>query len=202
MKKIFLNPIKPLHTCNTNSCEGCEVTDKLVCHFNGKQLSGFMLLTLPVFFTAGYIIFTQNPFLLILWIIFVISFLELIEIRVMCSHCPHYAEPEIKSLKCWANYGAPKLWKYRPGPMSIIEKTIFILGFLIIFLPSIFILMFQKNYLLLLIYVVLLVALKIALGTFYCKRCINFACPFNVVGNSVRDKFFNKNVLIKKAWKK
>ncbi|GAJ20475.1 unnamed protein product, partial [marine sediment metagenome] len=30
-------------------------------------------------------------------------------------------ELEINTLKCWANYGSPKLWKYRPGPMSLNE---------------------------------------------------------------------------------
>ena len=37
------------------------------------------------------------------------------------------AETGTKTLKCWANYGSPKLWKYRPGPMSLAEKTVFIL---------------------------------------------------------------------------
>jgi hypothetical protein len=44
----------------------------------------------------------------------------LLEIRVMCSHCPHYAEAG-RLLKCWANYGSPKLWAYRPGPMCRME---------------------------------------------------------------------------------
>ncbi len=32
-------------------------------------------------------------------------------------------------LKGWANYGMPKLWKYRPGPMTFWEKVIFCTGF-------------------------------------------------------------------------
>lgn len=100
---------------------------------------------MPLWLNAGYIIFMQNHFLFTIWIIFTFSYFGLIEIRVMCSHCPHYAEPEIKSLKCWTNYGSPKLWKYRPGPMSIIEKTIFIAGFLIMLLPLVFILLTKKK---------------------------------------------------------
>lgn len=202
MKNLFLNPKKTLHTCNDNSCDGCEVSDKLVCHFNGKQLTSFFLLNIPLFLSAGYIISIQNPFLLIPWVIFIFFYFGLIEIRVMCSHCPHYAEPETKSLKCWANYGCPKLWKYNPGPMSITEKIIFILGLMIIFLPPVFILWIQKKYLFLLIYIVLLIAWKILLRIFYCKKCINFACPFNSVNNNVKDKFFNKNIIVKQAWKK
>lgn len=202
MKKFFLNSNKTLHTCDEDSCDECLVSDKLVCHFNGKQLFIFLLLCLPLFIIAGYIIFSQNPFLLIPWAIFIFSYFGLIEIRVMCSHCPHYAEPGTNSLKCWANYGSPKIWKYRPGPMSIIEKTIFISGLLIIFSPPIFILSIQKSYLFLALYVVLLIAWKIALRTFYCKKCINFACPFNVVDDKTRNEFFDKNSAVKKAWRK
>lgn len=53
-----------------------------------------------------------------------------------------------------------------------------------------------------LIYIALLEVWKIGLKLFYCKKCINFACPFKVVDNYVRDKFFHKNRIVKQAWKK
>ncbi len=201
MSKAFLDPNKTLHTCTAESCEGCEISEKLVCHFNIKQLFWFILMAIPVFFCSGFFIYQFSPFLLIPWIIFILSYFGFIEIRVICSHCPHYAEPEIKSLKCWANYGSPKLWKYRPGPMSIFEKIVFYTGFIIILSPPIILLILQKSYLFLILYMILIIAWKLALKVFYCNRCINFACPFNNVNGEIRNKFFNKNPVVRDAWK-
>lgn len=198
---IFLDPNKPLHTCKEKSCEGCNISHKLVCHFNGRQLALFMLLSVPLLF-SGYIIYNFNSLLLIPWIIFTASFFGFIEIRVMCSHCPHYAEPEITSLKCWANYGAPKLWKYRPGPMTLPEKIIFILGFIIILSPPIIILIIQNLFIMLIVYLILLTGWKLLLRTFYCKKCINFACTFNAVNHETKNAFFEKNPVVKDAWRR
>ena len=55
-----------------------------------------------------------------------------IEIRVLCSHCPYYAE-EGRILHCLANHGTIKLWKYHPEPMRFWEKLGF-LGGIIFFL--------------------------------------------------------------------
>lgn len=202
MKKMFLDPNKTPHTCMEKSCDNCKVTNNLACHFNGKQLFVFLLLNFPLFICAGFLIYQFNAYLLIPWLLFMFSYFLLIEIRVMCSHCPHYAEPGIQTLKCWANYGSPKLWKYRPGPMSTLEKVVFILGLSIILLPPAFILLVQGNYLLLSLYILLLVAWKIGLRTIYCKHCINFACPFNAIDDETRESFFDKNPIVKNAWKK
>lgn len=91
----------------------------------------FLFISLPPFLLGGAGIYFVNGWMLIPWILFVIAFFGFIEIRVMCSHCPHYAEEE-KSLKCWANYGSPKLWDYRPGPMTLIETVVFFGGFVIV----------------------------------------------------------------------
>jgi len=202
MVEMFLNPNKTLHTCKADECEGCAVSNKLVCHFNAKHLTLFLVFAFPLFISAGYFVYDYNPFLLIPWIIFVLSYFGLIEIRVMCSHCPHYAEPETKFLKCWANYGSPKFWNYRPGPMSKLEKIIFFSGLFIILFPPIALLIVQGHFLSLILYIVLLVTFKFALKRFFCERCINFACPFNVVDNVTRNAFFDKNPEIKKAWGK
>jgi hypothetical protein len=202
MMDMFLDPNKPLYTCKADECEGCAVSHKLVCHFNTKQLALFLVLAFPLFICAGYFIYRFNPFLLIPWIIFVLLYFGFIEIRVMCSHCPHYAEPETKILKCWANYGSPKLWSYRPGPMSIFEKIVFFSGFVIILFPSIVLLIAQGHYLSLIFYIALLAAFKTGLKRLYCKRCMNFACPFNAVDEVTRNAFFEKNPVIKEAWGK
>ena len=199
---MFLDKSKPLYTCKAENCDGCDVSEKLACHFNIRQLLIFLLMAIPVFLLAGYFIYQLNPFLLIPWILFIISYFGFIEIRVMCSHCPHYAEQELTSLKCWANYGSPKFWKYRPGPMSLPEKIVFYSGFIIILSQPIIIAILQKSYIVLLIYIVLLATWKWALMILYCSHCINFACPFNNIDSKMRNKFFIKNPSVKEAWKK
>ena len=70
----------------------------------------------------------QGQWWFILWIGIIVLYFGGVEIRVMCSHCPHYAENGL-TLSCWANHGMPKLWKFKPGPMSFLEKVVFLGGF-------------------------------------------------------------------------
>ena len=44
MLEMFLDTDKPLHTCKAENCDGCEVSDKLVCHFGIRQLIIFLLM--------------------------------------------------------------------------------------------------------------------------------------------------------------
>jgi len=128
---MFLNPEKPIATCESSSCNDCPVDNIIHCHFKLKDLIHFLLIAFPPFLLGGAGIYHTSGWLLIPWLFFVAAFFGFIEIRVMCSHCPHYAEPE-KSLKCWANYGSPKFWKYRPGPMTVAEKMIFFGGLAVV----------------------------------------------------------------------
>lgn len=122
---LFLDPKQPLITCESDSCDDCTINTNLHCHFSLKDWINFLLIAFPPFLLGGAGIKYLNGWLLIPWITFVVAIFGFVEIRVMCSHCPHYSE-SLKSLKCWANYGSPKLWKYRPGPMTIFEKTFFL----------------------------------------------------------------------------
>jgi len=197
---IFLDPKKPLHTCIKKECNTCELKNKINCHFNIKQLISFLVFAFPPFIIGGIGIWFFYPLFIIPWIALIISYFGFIEIRVMCSHCPHYAEPEIKSLKCWANYGSPKIWKYRPGPMSLNEKIIFYLGLiLIIIYPYIFILL-SYNFIIMIIYTAFTFISLFMLHAFLCTKCMNFACPFNKVDKNTRKKFMDINPVIKQAW--
>jgi hypothetical protein len=200
--KLFLDDTKPLYTCKEKSCEKCDVANLLNCHFHLKQLLLFLSFGLLIFIIGGIGITRFSGWALLIWFIFILSYFGLIEIRVMCSHCPHYAEPELKSLKCWANYGSPKLWKYRPGPMSLIEKIIFFAGLFIIFLFPVPLMMLSKDFILLVIYVFLLVLATYLLKTFYCAKCMNFACPLNKVSAEIQEKFYRHNDTIYNAQRK
>jgi hypothetical protein len=142
-----------------------------------------------------------NAWLLIPWLALILGYFGLAEIRVMCSHCPHYAEPGTKSLQCWANYGSPKLWKYRPGPMSVGENILFFAGLVLIAGYPLACLVVSRQWLLLAPFVVLVVVMAAAMRSLMCNRCMNFACPLNHVEPSVRAAFFARNPVIAQAWK-
>jgi len=36
----------------------------------------------------------------------------------------------------------------------------------------------------------------------FCSYCMNFACPLNNVTDEIKTKFFNKNPVVRDAWKK
>ncbi len=201
MPEKFLDPKKPLSTCKETSCDGCDMPGKVVCHFTGKQLARFLLAMLPAFTLGIVLIVLNNPINLISWLGLCVIFFGFVEIRVMCSHCPHYAEPGLKSLKCWANYGSPKKWKYRPGPMSMTEKFFFFLGFfVIVFFPVVLGLRAHGNYWVV-GYALALIFAILMLRNYFCNRCMNFACPLNRVDREIRRKFFEKNPVVNEAWK-
>jgi hypothetical protein len=198
---MFLDPEKPIATCETDSCDVCSINGDLHCHFSLKDWIHFLFIAFPPFLIGGAGIYYMDGWLLIPWIIFVLAFFGFIEIRVMCSHCPHYAE-SLTSLKCWANYGSPKLWKYRPGPMSIIEKTVFFGGLVIVWGYPLLFLIVGKQLFLLLVYSMTTIGFFMTLMNFMCSQCMNFACPLNCVDEKVRSQFFDKNPTVAKAWGK
>ncbi len=198
---MFLDSKKTITTCDSDSCKDCSVKDNIHCHFSLKDLVYFLLLAFPPFLLGGAGIYHTNGWLLVPWLIFVVAFFGFIEIRVMCSHCPHYAEATT-SLKCWANYGSPKLWKYRPGPMNILEKIVFFGGFIIVWGYPLGFLIFGKQFFLLIVYSMTTAGFFMTLINFMCSKCMNFACPLNRVDEKVRNQFFDKNLSVKKAWGK
>ena len=117
----------------------------------------------------------------------------------MCSHCPHYAE-EGSSLRCWANYGSPKIWKYRPGPMSPVEKVVFIAGLVVVFgYPLVYFIASGAWYLMVLCFL-LTAGFYVTLKRSFCSKCMNFACPLNAVPDPVRQEFWELNPVVGRAW--
>ena len=201
MSNLFLDPKRPLSTCSSANCEGCPVQSRLQCHFHGKDLAQFLAIAFPPFIVGGIGIAQVNAWLLIPWIGLILSYFGFVEIRVMCSHCPHYAEPGTKSLQCWANYGSPKLWKYRPGPMTRNEKSIFFVGLVLIAGYPLVFLLVTAQWLLLACFILLVIGMGTAMSTRMCTQCMNFACPLNRVEPGVRMLFFVRNPVVAEAWK-
>ena len=96
---MFLDPNKPITTCISDKCDDCTVRNALHCHFKLRDLIHFLLIAFPAFLLGGSGIYHVNGWMLIPWLILILGYFGFIEIRVMCSHCPHYAE-EGGSLKC------------------------------------------------------------------------------------------------------
>ena len=199
MSGLFLDPHKPLGTCQSQSCDGCPVHEDIVCHFNGTQLSHFFLIVLPAFLLGGSAIFRTGWIPLLVWIGIIIGFFMFTEIRVMCSHCPHYAE-EGNSLQCWANYGAPRLWKYRPGPMTKMETFVFFAGFATVIGYPLTFFILSGWWFGLLLYAMVISGAYMSMRRLMCNQCINFACPLNITPCQVRDKFFDRNPVVAEAW--
>ena len=198
----FLDPYKTIFTCKRESCEDCDVKSDVTCHFSQSHLVKFILTALPAFIIGGVGSFLYKWWAFVIFFASLPLYFGLLEIRVMCSHCPHYAEPETKTLTCWANYGSPKIWKYHPGPMSFWEKALFFIGMAVVVFSPVLFMILGKYYILLAVYLVLVLFGIAMLFTFLCTRCMNFACPFNRVKKDVRERFFGHNPKVKEAWEK
>jgi hypothetical protein len=199
MSNMFLDPHRPLTTCTASGCDGCPVSKDVHCHFHGRDLAAFLFAGLPMAIVGGAGIIRVSAWGLIPWAAMAFAYFGFIEIRVMCSHCPHYAEPG-KSLQCWANYGSPRLWKYRPGPMTGTEKFVFEAGLLLIFGYPLAFLLMGLQWFLLAIYLLTTVSFYVTLRHSFCSQCMNFACPLNLTSDQVRAAFFERNPIVARSW--
>jgi hypothetical protein len=195
----FLDPDKPLATCAAEHCDDCSVRERLHCHFAGRDLAHFLIVVSPAFLVGGAGIYHVGAWWLVPWLAIALGYFGLVEIRVMCSHCPHYAEPG-RFLQCWANHGSPKLWRYRPGPMSGVEKAVFWTGLVAVAGYPLVFLLIGMQWLLLALFVLSLAAAGTVMKTQMCSQCICFACPLNGVQGEVRQRFFQRNPSVAEAW--
>ena len=197
----FPDPTTPIATCSAITCKDCPVAEKIHCHFKFNDLVHFLLISLPGFIVGGAAIFSFSPWALVIYLGVVIGFFGFLEIRVMCSHCPHYAEGG-STLTCWANHGSLKLWKYRPGPMTRAETLWFLAGLTVVGIYPLPFLILTKAWFLLILYVLTSSGFMVTLKIFLCSKCMNFACPFNSVDKVTRELFLMRNPAVAKFWKK
>ena len=195
----FPDATTPIATCEIPDCADCSISHFIHCHFGSSDLLHFYLISLPVFLVGGAGILAVDLLPLLVWIGLFIVYFNLVEIRVMCSHCPHYAE-EGKTLRCWANYGSPKIWKYRPGPMSFMEKFFFIAGLVVVFGYPLVFLIAGGTWYLMGLYLLLAAGFYVSLKKSFCSQCMNLACPLNVVPDSTRRAFLECNPVVGRAW--
>ena len=204
-----------------SDCANCGNNLQLNCKWDRKLLTGFLVISFSYIIVAFFGmavtgLLTEMWWPLIAMIVFFPVFFVVVEIRVLCCHCPFYAEYS-KILHCLANHGIPKLWRYRPGPLNRVEKITFLAGFVFFFLVPVltqtygiwFLAELYPDYNL----ITLLGLIGIASATLltavtmivivrihHCPRCVNFSCPLNKVPKSLVDEYLEQNHVMKKAW--
>ncbi|MFX1456919.1 MAG: hypothetical protein ACFFDB_16205 [Promethearchaeota archaeon] len=181
-------------------CNNCALKDRLICHYQKNYLFSFLGIFL-VFAITNFIgvIIAGFGWYLLGWVAFWLIFFEFWEIRILCSHCPYYAE-EGRSLHCNANYSSLKLWSYHPEPMTLSEKIQLLIGLMILFgYPMVFLIIGGQF----IFTAISIVEIIVFFGFILIKRCgscLNFSCPFNHVKKEMVDAFLKKNPVMRKAW--
>ncbi len=199
------DPGNPHDLCTwrpASECAGCPLDGHLKCRFRAADLLRF-LGTFLAFAVPAVLGTLQGGYgwALIGWGIFGLVFFEFWEIRILCSHCPYYAERGTM-LHCIANYGSLKVWRYRPEPMSRAEKAQLIVGFVILGGYPFPFLLIGEEYLWAFVALAGLVVFFWALRGHTCSRCVNFSCPMNSVPQKVVDAFLKRNPVMQEAWEK
>jgi hypothetical protein len=183
-----------------SECEGCALGARLKCRFRASDLlhfvamfGGFALPAVIGVFEGGY------GWYLLGWLGFALVFFELWEIRILCSHCPYYAE-EGHTLQCIANYGSLKVWKYHPEPMSRSETIQLWIGFAILAGYPFPFLLLARQWALGLLALWGLMLFFWTLGKYVCSACVNFSCPLNRVPKETVDEYLRRNPTMRAAW--
>ena len=196
----FLDPNKPIATCVSDGCDNCAVRKTVHCHFTLKDVMTYYLLLAPTMLLGGAGIYHAGGWWLIIpWVLLIIGCFSFVFTRVLCAHCPHYAE-EGSSLRCRANYGSPKIWKYRPGPMTFWEKAGFFASFAIVLVYPLIFMISAFQLFLLIVYLLTSAVFLVTLKMYSCTQCMNFACPMNAVPDNIRNDFFKCNPGVAEAW--
>ncbi len=190
-----------ISSCGSEAdCGDCNEKKDLNCTFSYEKLLQFYGLFLP-FAIPAIIGVRQSGYssYLLGWLVMAIVFFGFWEIYILCSHCPYYALKGF-TIKCIANFGCPKFWRYQPGPISKFKKVQLVIGFIIMSgYPFIFMIL-GHQYLLLFISLIGLLFFFGGLFKFKCSKCVNFSCLFNRVPVETVNAYLKKNPMMAKAW--
>ncbi|MHC1591108.1 MAG: hypothetical protein ACXQS8_03410 [Candidatus Helarchaeales archaeon] len=206
------DPKNPYDICIWNEksdCESCSLNGKLQCHKDSTHswwfLGGYLCYIVPIIVGMIFLLLS-NMFLFLIALIvdvgYMIFFFAIWEPRILCRHCPFYAESDTKILHCYANYGFYKPVEFTPNPMTRSERIQFITGFLLFLIVPIIFLIIGLQYLMALLAGVGSVIWALILSHEICVDCINFSCPLNKVPEEMRNEFLKKNPVMKEAWEK
>jgi hypothetical protein len=183
-----------------SECQDCTIGSRLKCRYSTGDLLHFLGLFLSFLFPALFgVIQSGYGRYLWGWAGFALIFFGFWEIRILCSHCPYYAEKG-STLHCIANYGCPKFWRYHPEPISKSEKFQLIIGFVVLGGYPFPFLILGGQLALSVLAAWGLTMFFWTLQKYTCSRCVNFSCLFNRVPRDVVDQYLRRNPVMRQAW--
>ncbi|MFW9965665.1 MAG: hypothetical protein ACFFEA_00790 [Candidatus Thorarchaeota archaeon] len=184
-------------------CGNCSLHNEIHCEMHRSDTLMFagsaMLFFIP---SIGGMLYGGMWLWVIGYFIYWAIFFELWENRVLCSHCPFYAENggQGHTLHCYANYGLYKTWPYNPSPMSRSHQIQFLVA-LVIFAGYPIPFLILSNQLLFLGFTIMGIGVWLSVLKFkICPRCLNFSCPLNSVPKEIVDAFLRRNPVMMKSW--
>jgi hypothetical protein len=188
-------------------CDDCKLNEDIFCRpqskyrifFAAPMFIAFLPLIVEILFYSDFELFLKL-FFFGSWIAYAFFFLNVWESRMLCNHCPYYANDAQKKLHCPIDKGKLKTGKYDPGPSSLSEKIQFITGTIIFVGYPVPILVVGRLWFSLLFLVIGVVSWIVILQKKVCTDCVNFACVLNRVPKTIKDAFLKRNPVIKKAW--
>lgn len=189
------------------NCENCNLDEMLFCRSKSKYAFLFatplLIAIIPtvvgILFFSG-ISWIWNIIILGIWFAYGFFFLNIWESQMLCNHCPYYANDSEKFLRCPIDKGKLKTGSYDPGPTSLSEKIQFIIGVIILIGYPLPFLIFENLWISLVFWAIGTIFWVFTIQLKVCTDCVNFACPLNRVPKSIRDEFFKRNPVIRKAW--
>ena len=186
--------------CIRQDCKGCPIRAKLLCVHTLSDLAHFCaIFALWLIPFLGGMIAGRHWIGLWAWVGLAFLFFGYVEARLLCRHCPHYAEPGF-FLRCHANWGLPKIPALDPRPLSRWEKGLWLAWGAVLFLY--FVPFFwaggQWGFLGAALAGTAVVAWR--LQRHQCQRCYNLSCPVNRVPASVKTEFFKNYPDFARAW--
>ena len=189
------------------NCEHCNLDEILFCRPKPKYAFLFAIpLLIAIIPTVIGILFFSGIngiwkiIILGIWFAYGFFFLNIWESQMLCNHCPYYANDSEKYLRCPIDRGKLKTGSYDPGPTSLSEKIQFIIGTIILIGYPLPFLIIENLWIFLIFWTIGIISWIFTLQVKVCKDCVNFACPLNRVPKSIRDDFFKRNPVIRKAW--
>ena len=156
-------------------CRNCTLSANLMCRYDRRDTLHFFMLILPFFVASiGGMITAGYGWWLFGWLGYMLFFFFVWEARVLCSHCPYWAEDSC-ILHCHANFGVIKIWRFHPEPMSKSEGIQFIIGVLIFILYPLIFCILRGQYLVGVIGFASAISFGYLLNRNICSRCVNFS---------------------------
>ena len=135
-----------------------------------------------VLIIGAYGIYLESITVGLIYTAFVIFGLSVLLSYCLCSHCPYpykYSDCLFVPARL-----VKKSYKFRSGPMSILDKIGFIVMMVgVVVIPQYWLL---ENYAILIIFWVFCLPTFAGFVFYECRRCRHFGCPFNLVREELK----------------